>query len=101
MEAGLRAEGRAVTVAGGAPLYAVIEGRALVWRVVDFTAEGIPRMVPVGEWVRRDGDAVLKLVPVSAGQTWEPVWGDTVMYTPDYLSLMGTIEPWIKDVPDE
>jgi hypothetical protein len=78
-------------------LYAVIEGRPIVWSVIDFTGGG-PRLVPIGRWVRQfEGvDPRWQAVPVTSGEVWAPNRGETVMYAPTVADLMEAILPWIE-----
>lgn len=78
-------------------LYAVIEGKAIIWQVVRFTDEGEPQMVPVARFVKdEDREPGYRPEPVRGGALWMPAWTDPVIYAPDYQTLMDVIEPWIE-----
>ena len=83
---------------GGDALYAVVKGSAVIYRVLGF-ADSRPVWVPVAEYVRpaEDRDTVAGDVPVgSGGEPSQPGIHDQVIYSPDYLSLIPTITPWIR-----
>jgi hypothetical protein len=78
-------------------LYAVIEGKPIIWWVVRFTDEGEPQMAPVARVVKNEiGDPDYRPEPVRGGALWMPAWTDPVIYAPDCLTLMEVIKPWIE-----
>jgi hypothetical protein len=88
-----------MNVAGGDPLYAVIREKTTIWRVVGWDGE-TPMMVPTGTWVWDDGTPRLVPVPVRGGCPERPTWEDEVIFSPDYLSMVDVIRPWVAGVPD-
>lgn len=82
-------------------LFAVIEGRPIVWSVIDFAGGG-PRLVPIGRWVRpfEGVDPQWRAVPVTSGELWAPNRGETVMYAPTVVDLISVIMPWIETEAD-
>jgi hypothetical protein len=80
-----------------AALYAVIEGRPIIWQVVGFVDDGEPQMVPIARFVKNeDGEADYRPEPVPGGGLWMPAWNDPVIYAPDYATLVEVIEPWME-----